>query len=150
MPVASFPIKTYTVRVARNKSVPFARLTISGPIMTHGIQDRATLYFFPTYTNLNGFAANVGGLNFDGVHVFAQIPFDDFDRMYDEIRNEAPLHLYYTYGSSSTTTKPLNLVAIDSGNEPPGEGPEDADSVETVFQDTLATIGDVKASTPSR
>jgi hypothetical protein len=141
MPAASFPIETYTVRVARNTLVPFARLTITGPVLTHGIQHRATLYFFPTYTELNGWASNVGGLNFEGVHVIAQIPFDDFDRVYDEIRNETPLHLYYTYGSSSTTTKPLNLVAIDSGTEPPGEGPEDADSVETLIRTTLGIAG---------
>lgn len=138
MPVASFPIKSYTVRVARNTSVKFARLEISGPVQTHGIQNRATLYFFPTYTSLSGSAFNVGGLNFDGIHVFAQIPFEDFDRMYDALRNEAPLHLYYTYGNSSTTTKPLNLVAIDSGDEPPGEGPEDADSVESLMSAMLS------------
>jgi hypothetical protein len=99
------------------------------------------LYFFPTYGNLSGHAFNVGGLNFDGIHVLAQIPFDDFDRMYDELRNEAPLHLYYTYGTSSNTTKPLNLVAIDSGDEPPGEGPEDADSVETLVTAMISAYG---------
>jgi hypothetical protein len=142
MPVASIPIESYTVRVARNRSVPFARITIAGPVLSHGIQNRATLYFFPTYTDLNGWALNVGGLNFNGVHVIAQIPFSDFDRMYDEIRNEAPLQLYYTYGSSSTTTKPVNLVAIDSGDEPPGEGPEDADGVEAMIRGTLIAAGE--------
>lgn len=130
----TIPIETYTVRVARNRRVPFARIEISGPTLAHGIQDRATLYFFPTYENLNAWARNVGGLNFDGIHVLAQIPFEDFDRMYDELRNEAPLHLYYSYGSSSTTTKPVNLVAFDSGPEPPGEGPEDADGVERLLE----------------
>ena len=105
MPTATIPIESYTVRVARNRSVPFARLTIAGPVMTHGIQNRATLYFFPTYTRFNGWVTNVGGLNFNGLHVIGQIPFDDFDRMYNEIRGEAPLHLYYTYGSS---TQPRN------------------------------------------
>jgi hypothetical protein len=141
MPVASFPIKSYTVRVARNRSVKFARLEISGPVQTHGIQHRATLYFFPTYGNLSGHAFNVGGLNFDGVHVMAQIPFEDFDRMYDELRNEAPLHLYYTYGTSSNTTKPLNLVALASGDEPPGEGPEDTDSIETAITAIISASG---------
>jgi hypothetical protein len=133
MATGSFPIERYTVRVARNRSVPFARINLSGPVLAHGIQNSASLYFFPTYTGLNGAVRNVGGLNFDGISVFAQIPFEDFDRMYDELRNEAPLTLYYTYGTSTSTTKPLNLVAIDSGDEPPGEGPEDADAVEALF-----------------
>jgi hypothetical protein len=51
------------------------------------------------------------------------------------------LHLYYTYGTSSNTTKPLNLVALDSGDEPPGEGPEDADSIETAITAIISASG---------
>lgn len=129
MPSATIPVESYTVRVARNTTVPFARITVAGPVLAHGIQSSATLYFFPTYAELSGFALNVGGLNFDGIHVLAQIPFADFDRMYDLLRGEAPVHLYYAYGSSASTTKPLTLVAVQTGDEPAGEGPADADAV---------------------
>lgn len=138
MPTATIPIETYTVRVARNTSVEFARITIAGPVLAHGIQNTATLYYFPGYTELNGWATNVGGLNFDGIHVIAQIPFTDFAQMYDLLRNEAPVQLYYTYGASTTTTKPLNLVSLETGNEPPGEGPEDQDAVENGIRAFLA------------
>ncbi len=131
MPTATMPIESYTVHVARNTSTQFTRLTLAGPVLAHGIQNRATLYFFPSYAELSGWALNVGGLNFDGIHVFAQVPFGDFARMYDVLRGEAPVSLYYTYGTSTTTTKPLNLVAIQSGDEPPGDGPEDEDAVES-------------------
>ncbi|MCL3862350.1 hypothetical protein [Actinotalea sp. K2] len=146
MPSGTIPIVSYTVRVARNTSTQFARITILGPVLSHGIQNRATLYFFPSYGQLNGWALNVGGLNFDGIHVLGQVPFADFDRMYDLLRNEAPVQLYYTYGTSSSTTKPLNLVAVETGNEPPGEGPADEDSVEQAFalvrkMTTLETAG---------
>jgi len=138
MPTATIPIETYTVRVARNTVTEFARITISGPVLAHGIQNKATLYFSATYNQLAGFAANVGGLNFDGIHVIAQIPFQDFAQMYDLLRNEAPVQLYYTYGTSTTTTKPLNLVSLETGNEPPGEGPEDDDAVESSIRAFLA------------
>lgn len=130
MPAGTIPIEKYTVRVARSTASPSARITISGPVLAHGIQNTATLYFFPSYTALNGWATNVGGLNYDGIDVLAQIPFADFDRMYDLLRNEAPVQLYYSYGTSGSTTKPLTVVALETGNEPPGEGPEDADAVE--------------------
>lgn len=130
MPVGTIPVESYTVHVARNTSTQFTRLTIAGPVLAHGIQNTATLYFFPSYAELSGWALNVGGLNFDGIHVVAQVPFGDFARMYDLLRHEAPVSLYYTYGTSTTTTKPLNLVAVQSGDEPPGEGPEDEGSVE--------------------
>ena len=138
MPTATIPIETYTVRVARNTSSEFARITLSGPVLTHGIQNTATLYFSANYDQLNGFVANVGGLNFNGIHVIAQIPFQDFAQMYDLLRNEAPVQLYYTYGTSATTTKPLNLVSLETGNEPPGEGPEDDDAVESSIRAFLA------------
>jgi len=137
MPAATMPIETYTVRVARNTSTQFARITLAGPVLSHGIQSSATLYFFPTYSELHAWAVNVGGLNFDGITVIAQIPFGDFPKMYDLLRNEAPVQLYYTYGSSGTTTKPVNLVSIETGNEPPGEGPEDEDSVELAIRGFL-------------
>jgi hypothetical protein len=138
----SIRIESYTVRVARNTSGPFARVSITGPVLSHGIQNTATLFFFPAYTALSGWVINVGGLNFDGIDVLAQVPFSDFDRMYDLLRNEAPLWLYYSHGPSSTTTKPLTLVAIESGDEPVGEGPEDADAVERAFRSilTLSTV----------
>lgn len=130
MPAGSIPIETYRVTVARNASDPFARLTISGPVAADGRHDQATLFFFPTYEAMSGWAFDVGGAGPESVHVVAQMPWADFDRMYDVIRNEAPLHLSYAFEASEATRKPVNLLAIESGNEPPGEGPHDADSVE--------------------
>lgn len=127
--MASFQIKTYTVRVARNTTVPFARLLLSSPVLAHGITNTAALYYFPTYSKLSGSVQNVGGLNFDGIHVFGQIPFEDFDRHYHVLQTETPLSLVYNYGASETTTKPLTFVSIESGLEVPGEGPEDIDAL---------------------
>lgn len=141
MPAATIPVESYTVRIARNTSTPFARIEIAGPVLAHGIQNTATLYFFPTYPELNGWALNVGGLNFDGIHVLGQVPFADIDRWYDLLRNEAPVQLYYTYGASGSTTKPLQLLALETGNEPPGEGPEDADQVTAAIHSLVAASG---------
>jgi hypothetical protein len=127
--MASFQIENYTVRVARNPAVPFARLRLSSPTLAHGIVNTATLYYFPTYSDLDGSVFNVGGLNFDGIRVFARIPFDDFDRHYHVLQTEAPLSLIYYYGTSNTTTKPLTFVSIESGEEVPGEGPDDIDAL---------------------
>ena len=93
MATGTIPIETYSVRAARNTTTQFAQITLTGPVLSHGIQNSATLYFFPTYAELNGWVLNVGGLNFDGIHVLAQIPFADFDRMYDLVRSEAPVQL---------------------------------------------------------
>jgi hypothetical protein len=132
--MANFQIERYTVRVARNPSVPFTALSLSSSILTHGIQHTASLYFFPTYPALSGWARNVGGLNFDGIDILAQIPFDDFERFYQVLQTETPVWLVYHYGSSDTTTKPLTFVSIDSGEEPPGEGLADIDVIDALMQ----------------
>ncbi|MEP7765537.1 hypothetical protein [Sanguibacter sp. 25GB23B1] len=131
-------IESYTVRVARNSAGPFARISITGPVLAHGIQNTATLFLFPAYTELGGWVTNVGGANADGIEVLAQVPFSDFDRLYDLLRNEAPLWLYYSYGQGATTAKPLTIFAIESGDEPAGEGPQDADAVEQTFRSIIA------------
>jgi hypothetical protein len=127
--MASFEIESYTLRVARNRSVPFARIRLSSPEMAHGITNTASLYYFPTYSELNGSVRNVGGANFDGRSIFAQIPYEDFDRHYHVVQTESPLNLVYYYESSDSTTKPLSFVSIESGTEVPGEGPEDVDAL---------------------
>lgn len=134
----TIPVETFTVRVARNTSGPFARLTIAGPVLTHGIQSSATLHFFPSTTALVGWVLHADGTTGAGVEIFAQLPFSDFTRMYDLLRAEAPLWLAYTHRSGPTTTKPLSTIALESGSEPPGEGPQDAEAVERSFA-TLAT-----------
>ncbi|MCV2394248.1 hypothetical protein OEB99_08005 [Actinotalea sp. M2MS4P-6] len=129
MPVATIPVHRYSVQTGANTVQPFSWIKVSGPVLAHGIQNDATLYFSPSYTHLSGHVLNVGGLNFDGITVIAMIPFSEFDRMYDLVRSEAPVQLYYTYASGTTTTRQLNLAAFRSGDEPAGEGPEDDDAV---------------------
>ena len=138
MPTATMSIETYTVRTGRSTSTPSAVLTLAGPVLSHGIQNNATLYFFPSYAQFAGWGLNIGGLNFDGITVIATIPFDDFPRMYDLLRNEAPVQLHYNYGASSSTTKALTYLDLRTGNEPVGEGPEDEDAVESAIQGLLA------------
>lgn len=127
--MANFQIESYTVRVGRTTTVPSARVLLSSPVMSHGITNTALLFYSPTYSELSGAVINVGGLNFDGITVFGLIPFEDFDRHYHVLQTEAPLSLDYSYGSSESTTKPLNSVFIRSGLEVPGEGLEDIDAL---------------------
>lgn len=125
----SIQIDSYTVRIARNSSLPFGRIRLSSPVMAHGITNTAALYYFPTYDDLSGSVQNVGGQNFDGLHVFAQIPFEDFDRHYNLLQTESPLSLVFYYQSGESTTRPLTFLSLESGLEIPGEGPEDIDAL---------------------
>ena len=133
----TIPVESYTVRVARNTSGPFARMTIAGPVLTHGLWSTATLYFLPSTTALTGWVLGVGGTGGAAIDILAQLQFSDFDRLYDLVRAETPLWLAYSHGPSTTTTKPLSYLAVESGTEPPGDGPEDADAVTRSFDEAI-------------
>lgn len=123
-----FVIEAYTLTVGRNNGGRFARLFMTSPTMSHGIVNRGSLSFRENQAGLGGNVFNVGGLNFNGISVYADLPFADFDRIYDAVRSESPVSLRYYHASGSTTTRALNAVYVATGEEIPGEGPEDADA----------------------
>lgn len=126
--MASFVINEYTLFVGRNAGGRFARLHFTSPVMSHGIVNRGSLNFRESETGIDGNVFNVGGLNFDGITVWGALPFNDFDRIYDAVRSESPVSLTYYYSGGSTTTRDLLAAYISTGEEIPGEGPEDADA----------------------
>ncbi|MCU1532189.1 MAG: hypothetical protein JWO49_1760 [Arthrobacter sp.] len=130
MPVAVFEIEKYSVSHGRTTTAQIARITLHGPVTASGSRDSAQLLFSPSSSGLSGVVDNVGVAS-AGIQIFADLPYGDFAPMYDLVRSEAPVHLWCEYGSSSTTTKPLDYAGIVSGSsETPGEGPADADSVQ--------------------
>lgn len=130
MPLEVFEIETYSVTHGRSATEPITAVTVSGQGEVSGRDTWAQLLFSPSSTGLSGTVDNVG-VSSGNIQIFANLPYEDFARMYDILRNEAPVRLWCEYGSSTTTTKPLNYIGIASNsNEKPGEGPVDIDSVQ--------------------
>ncbi len=123
-----FVIEAYTLTLGRNSSGRFARIFVTSPTMSHGIVNRGSLRFRESQTGLGGNVYNVGGLNYNGISVYGELPFGDFDRIYDAVRSESPVSLRYYYGPGTTTTRALQAVYVATGEEIPGEGPEDEDA----------------------
>ena len=123
-----FVIDAYTLTLGRNNGGRFARLFVNSPTMTHAIVHRGSLSFRESQTGLGGNVYNVGGLNHNGISVYADLPFEEFDRIYDAVRSEAPVSLRYFHASGSTTTRALRAAYVATGEEIPGEGPEDDDA----------------------
>jgi hypothetical protein len=70
------------------------------------------------------------GLPADGLRVWANLPYEDFTRIYDILRNEAPVRLWCEYEEGTTATRQLTFVGISTlSGEKPGEGPADPSSV---------------------
>ncbi len=123
-----FVIEAYTLTLGRTASGRFARLFVTSPTMSHYIVNRGSLNFREGQSGLGGNVYNVGGLNYNGISVYADLPFDDFERIYDAVRSESPVSLRYYYAPGSTTTRALRSVFVATGEEIPGEGPEDEDA----------------------
>lgn len=123
-----FVIEAYTLTLGRTAGGRFARLFMTSPTLSHGIVNRGSLAFRESQAGLGGNVYNVGGLNYNGISVYGDLPFEDFDRIYDAVRSESPVSLRYYYASGSTTTRALRSVFVATGEEIPGEGPEDEDA----------------------
>ena len=130
--MAQFVIQHYTLTVGRTASGRYARLYLTSPTMTHNIINRGSLTFRETSAGISGNVFNVGGLNFDGISVYASLPYSDFESIYDAVRSESPISLRYYYGPGSGTTRPLRSVFVATDEEIPGEGPEDEDAPDSL------------------
>lgn len=127
-----FVIKAYTLTLGSNNGGRFARIYLTSPIMSHNIVNRGSLSFRENQTAMTGSVHNVGGLNYNGISVYASLPFEEFDRIYDAVRSESPILLRYYYAPGPTTTRALQAVYVATGEEIPGEGPEDEDAPDAI------------------
>lgn len=127
----TFDIETYFALTTQrgNSSVGAWRgLRVTSPVLSHGIQHRATLYFFSSEASTLGLVTNVDQGGGQIVYAFCRKP--DYRDWYDILRNEAPLKLSYAYSGSdfdpSDPTRDLFWIEMFTGlPEPPGEGPEE-------------------------
>ncbi len=127
MPDQTFEVETYTVTVRgiTNTGIP-RRISISSPAAAHGIRTRANLNFWESDPSNKGNVRNVGGLNFDGITINANMKKSDYDHIYHLLQTEKPVKVRYFYSSAGdTTTKSLSALYVFSGDEFPGEGDED-------------------------
>jgi hypothetical protein len=137
MPIGEFGIETYYVAQGRFVegpvwgllAGPVSVIDIDGEVGASGSRATAQLLFAPAFDGgLSGHVDNVG-LPAAGLRVWANLPYEDFTRIYDILRNEAPVRLWCEYEEGTPATRQLALVGISSlSNEKPGEGPADPDS----------------------
>ena len=132
--VPSFEIETYTVLVGRDTAPSsgggFRIVTLTSVAAFHGIRHHAKLVFSgdPAPDNL-GAVTNVDQPNFNGQSVWAGLHVSEYADIYDVLRSEKPVRLIYYYAPAvfdpQTPRRRLVRVRIGTGEEPPGEGPED-------------------------
>jgi hypothetical protein len=133
MPSLTFDVESYTVlttQVGTTAIGAWRHLGLTSTALTHGIRNRASIFFFQNPSTTLGVVVNVDQPNFNGLTVYAYCLKPDYDDWYDILRNEQPLKFYCAYtGSEFDPGQPareLYSVELYTGQpEPPGEGPEE-------------------------
>lgn len=133
MPTMTFTVETYTVVTSQSgtaSSGSWRVITMISPDLSHGIRNRASVYFFEAPAS-TGVVTNVDQPNYNGLSVYAYGRKEDFATWYDLLRNEKPLSFVCAYDGAdfdpSQATRSIYWFQLFTGQqEPPGEGPEGA------------------------
>lgn len=134
MPI--FEIETYKVSTYLQRFTGEARptrvLEMVGPVLYHGIQNRAVFAFSSVFDGV--WASPVAGYltdgGFAGLSVAGWFPLAEFTFYYDILRSERPVHVQYEFRDSGVSSGYLSLVGLGTSTEPVGEGP--SESVESL------------------
>lgn len=129
-----FQIETYEVSSYLNRPAgqtrPSRVLKMTGPVLYHGIQNRATFGFHPSFggtwgSPVAGYVSNPG---YAGLSVVGWFPLQEFEYYYDILRSEKPLHVIYELRDPDAYVGYLREVGLGTATEPIGEGPSESTS----------------------
>jgi hypothetical protein len=158
VPILTFDVESYTVLTTQSGNAAngaWRHLALTSPDLSHGIRNRASVYFFSGGSASLGVVYNVDQPNFNGLTAYAYCHKADFGEWYDMVRNERPLKCVYAYAGPdydpNQPTRELYWIQMFTGTqEPPGEGPEEVQSrlfPESVMQVLRGAQGNAAANT---
>lgn len=151
MPVLTFEIETYTLSAVQAGSTAasgaYRVLGLTSTALSHGIRDRATIYFLDSPGAGLGSVFNVDQPNFNGRSAIAYCRKAEFAELYDFLRNERPVRFSCYYdGPEFDPSKPsrsiFNWQLYTGQPEPPGEGPEGVLALQARALATASAGGD--------
>src|SRR5215210_5612850 len=133
VPSVSFDVESYTVlttQAGHAASGAWRHIGLTSRDLSHGIRNRASVYFFQTPPSTLGTVVNVDQPNFNGLTAYAYCWKADFAEWYDMLRNERPLTCLFGYAGAeydpNQPSRVLSFIQLYTGQpEPPGEGAED-------------------------
>jgi hypothetical protein len=132
MPTMTFEVESYTVLTTQSgisSAGAWRNISLTSPDLSHGIRNRASVFFFENPTGTLGVVNNVDQPNFNGLTAYAYCRKADFVDWYDMLRNEKPLKFTCAYAGPdfdpNQPSRELWWVQLYTGTqEPPGEGAE--------------------------
>lgn len=127
-----FEVETYKVSSSLQRFTgetrPSRVLEMTGPVLYHGIQNRATFAFSSFFDGV--WTSPVAGYltdgGFSGLVVTGWFPLAEFSYYYDILRSERPVHVFYEFRDAGATSGYLRRVGLGTSTEQIGEGPSDS------------------------
>lgn len=125
--IESYEVSSYLNRPSGN-TVPNRLLKMTGPVLYHGIQNRAIFAFHPNFSGTWGspVAGYVSNPGYTGLVVVGWFPLGEYQVYYDILRSEKPLHVIYELRDPEAYTGYLREVGLGTATEPIGEGPSES------------------------
>lgn len=140
-----FEIETYKVSTELQRFPGETRISrlleLVGPVLYHGIQNRATFAFNTFFEGTWGspVAGYLTDGGFDGLSVVGWFPVREFSTYYDIVRSERPVFVKYALRESGTGSGYLSTVGLGTSTEEIGEGPsESAEEIQRLLTEQLA------------
>ena len=129
--IETYKVSSYLERFT-GETRPSRVLEMTGPVLYHGIQNRAIFAFSSFFkgiwqTPVAGYLTDGG---FSGLSVAGWFPVGEFSYYYDIIRSERPIHVLYEFRDAGASSGYLRRVGLGTSTEPIGEGP--SESIEAI------------------
>lgn len=125
--VESYKVSTYLERFA-GETRPTRVLEMKGPVLYHGIQNRASFAFSSAFSGVwsDPVVAYLTDGGFAGLSIAGWFPVSEFSYYYDIVRAERPINVFYEFREYGATAGYLRQLGLGTSNERVGEGPSDS------------------------
>jgi hypothetical protein len=148
MPI--FQIETYKVSTYLERFTGETRRTrvleLLGPVLYHGIQNRATFAFSSSFDGV--FSSPVAGYltapgGYTGLSIAGWFPVAEYSFYYDIVRSERPVHVLYEFRDAGASSGYLRRLGLGTSVEQLGEGPTDSsERISAMMASSMSGIRD--------
>lgn len=131
--IETYKVSSYLQRFS-GETRPTRLLEMTGPVLFHGIQNRANFAFNPAFDGIwtNPVAGFLTAGGFSGLSVVGWFPLAEFAYYYEILRNEKSVHVLYNFRDAGASSGYLSRVGLGTSAESIGESP--SASIESISE----------------
>lgn len=131
--IETYKVSSYLQRFS-GETRPSRVLEMTGPVLYHGIQNRANFAFNPAFDGVwaNPVAGYLTQGGFSGLSVVGWFPLAEFSYYYDILRSEKIIHVVYNFRDPGASSGYLSRVGLGTSTESIGVSP--SASIESISE----------------